>query len=723
MERLAAFTSRSVALTGGQEPEQVGAAAVSPDLFPLLGVAAAQGRTFHQEEEVAGSDQVAILSHAIWQRRFGGDPGIVGRTIPLDGNAHTVVGIMPEGFAFPNDQAQMWVPLALTPEFGGTNRGGRFLSVIGRMAPGAGIDQAQAEMSSIAGSIEQEVGPWSRGWGIALVSLHDQAVGGARKPLLVLTAAVGFVLLVACANVANLMLARAVARRREFAVRAALGAGRWHVARLLLAESLFIFLLGGAAGVLLAQWGVELLVASAPPPLGAIGQRVIDGRVLAFTFLLSTLAGALAGLAPGLAAMRTDLERALREGRKGTTEGSSHHAMRAFFVVGQVAISLLLLTGAGLMIRSFGSVVRVAPGFDPEKVITMKVSLPEGRYGAGDSAVGFYERAFEQVRLVPGVRSVAATHLLPLTGSSVRPFLIEGRERPPAGEEPTANYRIVTQDYFRTMGIRLLSGRELSPSDGGAARGIVISDSFARRFLAGEDPLGKRITVGGQPDEWGEIVGVSEDVRHFGLDADVQPEMYWMYSQDWIARRPTLERLRRAMAFVVRMEGDPVAGAPALRRAILAVDRDQPVSDVRTMSDRLSSSVANRRFQMQLMGIFAVVALALSSVGLFGVVSMWVVQRRHEVGVRLALGARRASIFRMVLGSGLAMVMAGVGIGLALSASLTRLLASLLFGVSTTDPVTFAAAPVVLLVVALAASWLPAWRATKVDPMTTLRYE
>ncbi|HKQ61003.1 MAG TPA: ABC transporter permease [Candidatus Polarisedimenticolaceae bacterium] len=724
IESFAAFASRSLALTGGAEPEQLDAAAVSPDFLRVLRVTPELGRGFLPTEETGGESHVVLLGHDLWQRRFGGALGVVGTAISLSGVSHTIVGVMPAGFEFPDAQARLWVPLAMAPEFSHTSRGPRSLNAIARLKPGVALGEAQAELAGIAKSLEQEFGGWSRGWSVTLVPLREEAVGDVRKALWVLMATVGFVLLIACANVANLVLARANARGREFAVRSALGASRARVVRLLLTENVVLFVAGGTAGALLAVWGVDLLAAGAPPPISTRAAGALDVRVLGFTLALALVTGLLSGLAPALVATRRELQDALKDGVRGTGAGAGKSRLRSFFVVAQVALSLLLLTGAGLMVRSFQRLLGVAPGFDPHRAITLRVSLPESAYGSDPAVLGFYDRAFEQLRAVPGVQLAAATHLLPLTGNSVRPFLVEGREKPPAGDEPTAQYRIVSPDYFRAMGTRLVAGREFLASDGGAAPGVVIVNaSFQQRFFNDERALGQRITLGGMPDVWGEIVGVVEDVRHFGLDQAAQPEMYWMSGQAFLARSPTLARLRRSMTFVVRTASDPLPLVPALRRAILAVDRDQPVSDVRTLEALLARSVADRRFQMELMGLFAAVALILSTVGLYGVVSLVSVQRTHEVGVRLALGARRGDIFRMIFASGLGLVLVGAALGLALAWGLTRLLTTLLFGVAPTDALAFSLAAVVLLAAAAVACWLPARRATRVDPLTTLRYE
>ncbi|HLL74582.1 MAG TPA: ABC transporter permease [Pyrinomonadaceae bacterium] len=721
-EGMAAIADQSFNLTGVGEPERLTGRLVSASLFPLLGVEPQLGRAFLPQEDAPGANKVVVIGHGLWQRRFGGDPKIVGRQINLNGENHEVVGVMPAHFQFPDPKDEVWAPIAFTQQQA-ANRGSHYLQVVARMKPNVSVGQAQAEMTAIAARLRQQYPEQNADLGATVVPLQEHLVGDIRPALLVLLGAVGFVLLVACANVANLLLARAAVRQKEIAVRIALGASRLRLVRQFLTESVLLAALGGAVGLLLAVWGVGLLKTFIPENISQVRSIALDARVLGFTLLVSLLTGLVFGLAPALQASKFNLNETLKEGGRDSAQGSRGNRVRAALVVAEVAVSLVLLIGAGLLMNSFMRLRSVDPGFSADNLLTMSVVLPRNKYPDSQRRAAFYDEMVSRVEALPGVKSAAVTNWIPLVrqGDSTG-FSIEGRPDPAPGEgrRNVVVTRAVHPHYFRAMGIQLLQGRALDERDRADAPNVaVISETMARRHFPGEDPLGKRITPGDatstNPDDWVTIVGVARDVRQVELAAEPKPQMYVPYAQGWSIFAPRY--------LLVSTSVEPMSLASAVRGAVWSIDRDQPVSDVRTMEEVLSASLARQRFSTLLLGVFGSVALLLAAVGIYGVMSYSVAQRTHEIGVRMALGAQRGDVLKLAVGQGLKLILVGVGIGLVAAFALTRVMESLLFGISATDPLTFVAIPVVLVFAGLLASFVPARRATKVDPMIALRYE
>ena len=716
LESIAAFNNRSFSITGSGEPERVQAAWMTASLIPLLGVSPALGRNFSPEEEQPGKDQVVILGHGLWQRRFGGDANIVGQSIMLNGNPRTVIGVMPQGFAFPAKDSEMWVPIALTQQQM-ANRNAISYQVIGRIKPGVSFEQAKANLEMVNRWILNQ-NPNQEGYGLNAVLYHDQVVGSVRPAQLALLAAVAFVLLIACANVANLLLSRAAARSREIAIRTALGAGRIRIIRQLLTESLLLALLGGGAGLLIAFWGLDLLLAISPSDLPRLDQITIDRRVLGFTLGVSLLTGLIFGLVPALQASRLALTESLKEGGRGSSGGLQGKRIRSGLVVFEVATTLVLLICAGLMIKSFMNIQNVRLGFNPDRLLTARLQLSGTKYSEDVSATTFYQRLLERVEAMPGVESASAisTLFLSKTPNSTN-FTIEGRAPFAPNEQVEVPVDIVTPGFFKSMGIPLAGGREFTPQDAsGTPNVVIINETMAKRFWQGQDPLGKRFMYGtpgdGEP-QWMTIVGVVGDVRRTGFDAEVRPETFLPHGQ-----APA-----RGMMLVIRSASDPTSLTGAVREAVRSIDGDLPVFTVKPMDALLGDMMAQRRLNMLLFALLAGVALILATVGIYGVMAYSVTQRTHEIGIRMALGAQRKDIVRMVVGQGMALAAAGVGIGILASVLLTRLMTALLYGVSATDLVTFVVISVLLTLVAVVASFIPARRATRVDPMIALRYE
>ncbi|MCI0388410.1 MAG: ABC transporter permease [Acidobacteria bacterium] len=725
-ENITAFADWPVNLTGVGDPERLQGAAVTATFFPTLGVEVARGRAFLQGEDQQGRNNVVVVSDGLWRRRFGADPQLIGQTLTLDGASYTVVGIMPPGFRFGREFGQaidLWSPLAFTSNQLQTAqwRNDRF-NVIARLKPDVTLQQAQAEMDTIAANVRQQYfgpgGAEPRSWGLLLRGLHELVVGDIRPALLLLMAAVGLVLLIACANVANLLLVRASARQKEMAIRAALGANRIRVIRQLLTESVLLALVGGGLGLLLAYWGVEALVTLNQANIPRSREIGLDGRALAFIFGAALLTGLLFGLVPALFASKTDLHEALKEGRRRGSGGRGR-GVRGLFVVSEVAIALVLLIGAGLLIRSFLKLQEVNPGFNPQDLLVMQLSLPDAKYREPQQRDSFFQQALQQVNTLPGVESAGLSTSIPMSGViSGSSFWIEGRETPPGQMMPWGNLWFAGSTYFQTMEIPLRKGRYFTDRDGLDAPGVaIIDETMGRKYWPDEDPLGKRVSIGERDPQgnlrWREIVGVVGHVKHQGL-AGESPVQYYVPHRQIVIPRAFL---------VVRTASGPSSLTSAVRGAIHAIDKELPVFKVTTMEQMVADSTAQRLFTMLLLGIFGATALVLAAVGLYGVMSYSVAQRTHEIGIRTALGAQAPDVLKLVIGQGVKLALVGVLIGLGGAWALTRLMKTLLFGVSATDPLTFALIAVLLPLVALMACYLPARRATKVDPMVALRCE
>ena len=717
-ESMAALADMSFNLTGTGEPERIDGRRVSASLFPLLGVEPQLGRAFLPEEDQAGAERVVLMSHGLWQRRFGSDQNIIGKPLTLNGESYRVVGVMPSNFQFPSREVDLWVPIAFTTQEA-ANRGRHYLQVIARLKPGISLEQAQAEMSTIATRLQQQYPEQNTDLGATVTPLHEHVAGDIKPALLVLLGAVGFVLLIACANVANLLLARAAVRQKEIAVRVALGASRMRLIQQFLTESILLAMLGGLVGLLLSFWGVNLLKAFIPESISQARAITIDAKVLGFTLLISLLTGLIFGLAPATQASNFNLNETLKEGGRDSASGSRGNRIRSLLVIAEVAVSLILLVGAGLLINSFLRLRNVDPGFRANNLLTMSVVLPQQKYAEHGQRSAFYTELVSRIEALPGVKSAAVTNWIPLVrqGDSIG-LSVEGRPDP-IGKRPTVVTRVIHPHYFRTMNIQFLQGREFSEQDRVDSPAVaIISETMARRFWPGEDPLGKRITPGPasstDPEDWITIIGVVKDVRQMELVSDPKPQMYLSYVQAGFFAPRNL---------VVSTNVEPLSLASAVRKTVWEIDKDQPVSNISTMEEVLSESIARQRFSMLLLGIFAALALVLAAVGIYGVMSYSVAQRTHEIGLRMALGAQRSDVLKLVVGQGLKLVLAGVVIGLVAAFILTRVMTSLLFGVSATDPVTFISISLVLISVAALASYIPARRATKVDPMVALRYE
>jgi putative ABC transport system permease protein len=725
--KIAAIHDGSYDVSGKGEPVEVSGEQVSADFFSVLGVRAALGRVFSPEEDQPDGSRVVLLSNGLWMERYGGDAALLGRTINISRIPYTVIGVMPPGFYFPpwGDRAQLWIAGLDLRQPGRTWHDYRSIA---RLKTGITMAQAQAEMDTIARRLEKQY-PEQKGWDVQLASLHEEVVGNTRPALLVLLAAVSMVLLIACANLANLQLGRVAAREKEIAVRSALGAGRQRVIRQLLTESILLAVAGGGAGLLLAAWGIALLKVLAPENTPGLGQAGVHTGVLGYTLVLSVLTGIAFGLMPALGASKVDLNQSLKESGRGTTAGRHSNRLRGLLVSAEFALALVLLVGAGLLIKTFVNLNQVDLGLDPHHVLTMRIALLGPGYQERSRQTAFFRQLLQKVGTLPSVTSVAVIDGagLPPDGGNGDSFLIAGRPIPPPSEFPDAVNRVISPDYFRTMGIPLVRGRNFTEADNQAApHVIIVNEKLAREHWPLGDPIGGQLTFPGienldlpggaklQPTRFS-IVGIVRGERNRGLEVEPEAEVYLPYSQ-----QPTFYA---PQTLVARTSVDPQSLLPAIRHQVELLDKDQPISDVRTMDELVAQAEAGHRFPALLLGIFATLALVLAGVGIYGVTSYSVGQRLNELGIRMALGAQRTDVLRLVLGRGLALILIGIGMGLAAAFGLTHLMSSMLYGVRPTDLATFAVVSLVLAGVAMLASYIPARRAATVDPMVALRYE
>jgi len=717
-ESLAVFDSSGITLTGRGQPSRLEGTEVSATFFDTLRVRPAYGRTFAPGENEPGHTKVAVLGHALWRARFAGDPTVVGQTVQLNRAPYTIVGVAPPAFSFP-DRTEIWTAMEYDKRFRTQSRGAWYLGVIGRIKPGVTLDHAQQEVATIHARLARVYPDADEGVGGTVASLQEAMVGDSRRALLVLLGAVGLVLLIACVNVANLLLARVAARESELAVRTALGAGRFRLMRQLLTESLTLSLLGGAAGILLAAFSLDGLLALQPQGVPRLAEVRVDRAVVAFAAGLSVLTGLLFGVFPALQMTKRPTAESLREGSRGVLAGRGHR-MRSGLVIGQMALAMMLLAGAGLLLRSFTQLRRVDPGFRSENVLTFRLSLPDSAYKDDAARLAFHDRLMARLAALPGVRTAGGIMGVPLGGIRFNlSFEVKGRPPLPFAQQPSIEIRVVTPDYFRAMGIPVVRGRTFEARDGaGGPQVALISEAAARRHFPGEDPLGKLITLGwgrgeGKPKVGGEIVGIVGDVKDRGLAQEKPPEMYVPYAQV-----PT-----DTMDVVLRTHVAPRSLVPSAERVVRELDPELPVARVATLDEVVARSISEPRFYMVLLGAFAAMAVFLAALGIFGVLSYSVVQRSREIGIRVALGAHPRDVLRMVLGHAAVLALVGVLAGLAGAVALSRAIGSLLFELSPTDPLTLGSMAVLLASVALLASYLPARRATRLDPLIALRSE
>ena len=718
---IAGFTDLSLNLTGQGEPLRVQAARVSASLFPVLGIEPVRGRVFSQSEDQVGNNGVVILSYGLWQSHFGADLEVIGKVVELDARPFEVVGVMPPRFEFPYNggtfarSPELWVPLALTDQEREIRGSDLQYGVIGRLRPGVSLAAAQADIEAVAARFQQQHPEIYSDVQISasVAGLKQDVVKKVRLVLLILLGAVSLVLLIACANVANLMLARAVSRQKEIAIRSALGAGSWRIVRQLLTESVLLSLIGGGCGLLLAIWMLELLVRFGPKDVPRLQEINLDPLVLGFTLAVSLLTGVLFGLAPAFQSVRLDLNQVLKDAVGRGTQGGDGKRLRGLLVVFETASAFVLLVCAGLLINSFMHLLRVPPGFNPEGVVIAQTALPTARYRKADQSKAVQKELLERLAALPGVQAAGVTTNLPLVGDRGIGFLIEGDT---AETVNTAYNAWVSNDYFRALGIQLRTGRGFTDEDReNTPPAVVVNETMQRRFWPEGDAIGKRIKWGGWNDAWLTIVGVVADVKVSSLEAETRPAIYMPIFQ--------IPRARSNVIYVIRSSADTASVVSALRREMKAVDAELPVYDLRTMNQVIAASVAERRFSMMLLAVFAGAALLLAAIGLYGVISFSVTERTREIGIRLAMGASHRDVLRLVIGQGLSLSLAGIVLGMAAAIVLTRLMTSLLFGVSATDTFTFIAVSVVLTGVALGACFVPARRAATVDPIVALRYE
>jgi len=700
--------------TGAEQPERVPAAKASREFLPALGIKPVIGRNFLPEEDRPGGPPAVLISRGLWERRFHSDPSIAGRKLIVDGVPRTIVGVVPHSLG-EMVKADLWLPTAIDPN--STERENHNYGIVARLKPGVTLAQARAEMTVIARRLDRAYPATNTGWGVTLFPIAEMYSSRIRPVLLILLGAVGLLLLIACANLANLLLARAATREKEIAIRGALGAGRRRIVRQLLVESLVLAGAGGLVGLVLGNYSVRLLRGIVPDMFPMLQSMSIDLRVLAFTVGISLFTGLLFGLAPAWKLSHTDLNTTLKEAAGRSESAGGSHRIRSFLLASEVALAVLLCVGAGLLLRSFVRVMDVNPGVRVSHLLTMELSLPDVKYDTPLKRATFYKNLIQHLDDLPGVRSAGAVLFLPLRVSilpfriGVNSYSVEGRPAPPRGQEPLADYRIATPDYFNTMGIALRRGRLFDQHDDADSRLVaLINEAMAHKEFPHENPLGQHLIFGGQPNE---IVGVVADAKLYGLDAPVDPAVYVPHQQ----------HAADSMAIAIRTDGDPAALTSAVRREVLKLDSEQPVSNVRTMEQVLSDSLMLRRISMLMLAVFAALALTLATVGIYGLTAYTVSRRTHEIGVRVALGASRSHILRLVVGHELVTSLIGAAIGLGAALLLTRGLSSMLYGVTATDPLVFAGVPVLLIAVSVAASYAPAQRATKIDPLVALRYE
>jgi putative ABC transport system permease protein len=720
-EQLAGFTDWQVNLTGTDSPEQLQVQYVTGNFFSVIDTPAMLGRTIGEDEARWGNDRFAVISYGLWQNRYGGDGGIIERPIQLNGQEHVVIGVMPPDFYFQNKETDIWVSFSFEPGRDFRKSTGRYMNAVARLRPGVSVEQAKADMETVAARLAEAYPDFNKGWSANVVALHEQVVGNVRPLFAVLLGAVIFVLLIACANVANLLMTRAATRNREMAVRAALGASRKRLVRQVLTESILLGALGGMIGLGLAYWGVDLLVALSPQNLPRMDEVGIQSDVLMFTLAVTLLTGIIFGLIPALQGSKPDLNESLKEGGRGGAGSARAGRARNAFVVFEVALALVLLVGAGLMINSFIRLQNVDPGFNPQNLLSMRLTLPNSKYREPERKVLFFKQVQEGIASIPGVQAVGGIQFTPLMpAKSATSMHIEGTPILQAGEKPGTDVRIITPSYFSTMGIRLIDGRLFDERDTRLSpRVMIVNQAFARKYFPGENALGKRVTIDWDrepaPDE---IIGIVADTKDQSMEAEPSPAIYWPHAR---------QSDTGFMTFFVRTNDDPMRFMAAVEGEIRKIDPDQPVAEFRSMDEIVSASVARQRFNMLLMGIFAGVALVLAAVGIYGVMSYSVAQRTHEIGIRMALGASSSDVLGMVLRQGMTLAAIGIIVGLATALALTYqlkvMLSALLFNVATTDPLTFTVIPLLLACVAFMACFIPARRATRTDPMNALRCE
>jgi len=726
-ESMAGFVRTRPTVATDTGPELLVDNVVTPDYFTVLKTPPALGRLFVADDAVVGKNRVAVVSHALWQRRFGGDPGVLEKSIKIQGREHAIIGVLPQGFeslrTAEREPTEVWRPLVIDPNR--MTRRNDFLGVIARLKPGVAIEQAQAELDTIMARLAQQYPDTNRNWSALVIPLHDRLVGGARPALMILLGAVGFLLLLVCANVANLLLARASGRTKEIAIRTALGATRWQLVRQLLTESTLLALIGGVVGVLLALWGLDVLSRLGPQEVHGIDAVRLDASVLTFALGITLATGLIFGILPALLSAASQPGESLKGGGRGMGAGFAGRRLRDMLVVSEVAVALLLLVGAALMIRSLVRLQSIDPGFRTEGLLTATVNLPRAIYPEDHQVRTFYGALFDRLAALPGVATVAGAGDLPHDVGSFLAFSVEGRPPVPDGVVQDATWTYVTPGYFEALGVPLVRGRFLSttdlpplgPADPNAPPGpmaAVVSAAFVKRWFPNEDPIGKRITLADpSAGRWMTIVGIVGDTRNLALDKEPYPEIYQAFSQVTSPR----------LILLLKTGGNPEALAGAVRAAVHDLDKDLPVASLMPLTDHLAASLAARRFNMLLLTLFAAVALILAAVGIYGVISYGVARRVHEIGVRMALGAQPKDVIRLIARQGFGLTLAGVAAGLLLAFGLTRLLSSLLFDISATDPVTFALTAVILALVAVPATWIPARRATRVDPLVALRLE